>query len=80
MLRLHYGPPVGAPNGFMTSNKKKAVILIALLCLIIAVLIPTRERMDLFLDIDSKVGFSLVYIYIPILYLLLLIKKKVKTK
>ena len=61
-------------------QQKKAVILIALLCLIIAVLIPTRERMDLFLDIDSKFGFSLVYIYIPILYLLILIKKKVKTK
>lgn len=61
-------------------KQKKAVIFIALLCLIIVVLIPTREKVNFLLDLDSKFGFSLIYVYTPILYLSLLIKKKVKTK
>ncbi|NRD80127.1 GerAB/ArcD/ProY family transporter [Bacillus sp. BRMEA1] len=61
-------------------RQKKAVIFIALLCLILVAVIPTRERMDLVLNLDSIVGFSLAYVYAPFLYLLLLIKKKVKAR
>ncbi|MCQ6279472.1 GerAB/ArcD/ProY family transporter [Bacillus sp. EB600] len=61
-------------------SQKKAVLFIALLCLIIVVQISTRERMNLLFNLDSKFGFTLGYVYTPILYLALLIKKKVKSK
>jgi hypothetical protein len=61
-------------------SQKKTVIFIALLSLMIVVQIQTRERMDFIFQVDSNFGFALDYIYIPILYLTLLIKKKVKTK
>jgi hypothetical protein len=61
-------------------SQRKAVIFIALLCLMIVVQIPSRERMTFILDLDSYVGFALAFLYPPILYLSLLIKKKVKSK
>lgn len=61
-------------------GQKKAVLFIALASLLIVLLIPTRERMDLVFNLTAQVGFILGYIYTPILYLSLLIKKKVKEK
>jgi len=61
-------------------SQKKTVIFIALLFLAIVVQIPTRGRMEFFYHLDSKIGFSIDYLYIPILYLTLHIKKKVKSK
>lgn len=61
-------------------SQKKAVIFLALVSLIIVVQIPTHERMNLFENLDSNIGFALGYVYTPILYLSLFIKKKVKTK
>jgi spore germination protein (amino acid permease) len=61
-------------------SQRKAVIFIALLCLMIVVQIPTHERMNFVLNLDSYVGFALAFLYPPILYLSLLIKKKVKSK
>ncbi|MCM3765589.1 spore germination protein [Neobacillus niacini] len=61
-------------------NQKKSVIFIALVCLVIVVLIPTRERLNVLFNYTAIVGFSLAYIYTPLLYLLLLIKKKVKAE
>jgi spore germination protein AB len=59
-------------------KQKKAVLFIALLCLATVVFVPTRENIEYILNITSKFGISLAYIYIPVLYLLLSIKKKVK--
>jgi spore germination protein AB len=61
-------------------SQKKAVIFIALICLVISIQIPTRERIQIFLNLDSQVGFTLSFLYTPILYLLILIKKKVQAK
>jgi spore germination protein AB len=61
-------------------SQKKAVILIALICLMISMQIPTRERIQIFLNLDSQVGFALTFLYTPILYFSILIKKKVKAK
>lgn len=61
-------------------SQKKAVIFIALICLVIAIQIPSRERINIFLNLDSQVGFALTFLYTPILYFSILIKKKVKAK
>jgi spore germination protein (amino acid permease) len=61
-------------------SQKKAVILIALICLAVAVQIPTRERILIFLNLDAYIGFALSFLYTPILYLSILIKKKVTSK
>jgi len=61
-------------------NQRKAVIVIACVCLIIVSLLQSRDRMNLLFEVHSKVGLAIAYFYTPILYLGLLIKKKVKTK
>jgi spore germination protein AB len=61
-------------------NQRKAVLVIAFVCLISVLPLDSRERMNYFFDLIAKVGFTLAYIYTPILYLLLVIKKKVKTR
>ncbi|MFC4798372.1 GerAB/ArcD/ProY family transporter [Neobacillus sp. GCM10023253] len=61
-------------------SQKKSVIFIASACLIIVVLISTRERLNVLFDYTALVGFALAYVYTPLLYFSLLIKKKVKAK
>jgi spore germination protein (amino acid permease) len=61
-------------------SQKKAVFLIALICLAVALQIPTRDRIALFLNLNSHVGFALAFLYTPFLYLSILIKKKVLSK
>ncbi|WP_338453032.1 GerAB/ArcD/ProY family transporter [Niallia oryzisoli] len=61
-------------------NQRKAVIVIACVCLIIVSLLQSRDSMNFLFDFHSKAGFAFAYLYTPILYLGLLIKKKVKTK
>jgi len=61
-------------------KQRKSVIAISLVCLIGVSLLQSRDKMNFLFDFHSKVGFVLAYFYIPILYLGLLIKKKVKTK
>jgi spore germination protein AB len=61
-------------------SQKKSVFLIAIICLAVTIQIPTRERILVFLNLDSQIGFALTFLYIPILYLSTLIKKKVLSK
>jgi spore germination protein AB len=61
-------------------NQKTAVIFMASLFLIIVIFIPTYDRINLFVNLDSNVGFALAFLYTPILYFSLLIKKKVKAE
>ncbi|KAA9023648.1 GerAB/ArcD/ProY family transporter [Niallia endozanthoxylica] len=61
-------------------NQRKTVIIIAFVCLIFVSFLQSRDKMNLLFDFHSKVGFALAYLYTPILYVGLLIKKKVKTK
>ena len=61
-------------------NQRKTVIVIACVCVIIVSLLQSRDRMNLLFDLHSKFGLALAYFYTPILYLGLLIKKKVKAK
>jgi spore germination protein AB len=61
-------------------SQRKVVWFIALIILIVVLNMNSRDRMNLFFDLQSKVGFTLAYIYTPFLFLSLLIKKKVKKK
>ncbi|WP_462408576.1 GerAB/ArcD/ProY family transporter [Neobacillus sp. Marseille-QA0830] len=61
-------------------SQRKSVLFIALACLIIVVPISTRERLEIVLDYTATIGFMIAYGYTPILFLLLLIKKKVTSK
>ncbi|SEN96437.1 spore germination protein (amino acid permease) [Mesobacillus persicus] len=60
--------------------QRKVVWLIALVVLIVVQMLNSREKMNLFFDIQGKVGFVMAYFYTPFLFILLLIKQKVKTK
>lgn len=60
--------------------QRKGVIFVAIACLLLVLLIDSRERMDFLFNINSKIGFALAFVYPPILYIGLIIAKKVKGK
>ncbi|PLR82892.1 spore gernimation protein GerB [Bacillus canaveralius] len=59
-------------------QQKKNVFLIAIICIIVTILIETRSQVDFLNTLTSRIGFAFIYIYIPILYLSIVIAKKVK--
>jgi hypothetical protein len=59
---------------------KKSVPIIALICLIVTNLIDTREHINAMTDLTSKVGFYFNFVYIPLLFVIMMIKKKVKNR
>jgi len=61
-------------------NQRKAVFVIAAIVLIVVIMLDSRERINTFHDFQAKAGFVLAYLYTPFLYIVLLIKKKVKAK
>lgn len=61
-------------------KQKKGVIIIALICLIGVNFFETRNQINMLNDITGKIGFYMNYIYVPCLFVALLIAKKVKKK
>ncbi|MHC0038201.1 GerAB/ArcD/ProY family transporter [Pseudoneobacillus sp. C159] len=59
-------------------RKKKGVILIAFLCLICINFFETRIEVNLLNDIASRMGLYFHFLYIPILFIAVLVTKKVK--
>ncbi|WP_066291203.1 GerAB/ArcD/ProY family transporter [Bacillus sp. FJAT-29937] len=59
-------------------KQSKGVIFIALIILIISPFIDTREKVSLLNDITGQAGFVFNYIYIPFLFICIMIAKKVK--
>jgi spore germination protein AB len=59
-------------------RKKKGVILVALVCVIAINLFTAREQINMLNDITGKIGFYMNYVYIPILFIVVLLMKKVK--
>ncbi|MGM0902691.1 MAG: GerAB/ArcD/ProY family transporter [Bacillota bacterium] len=61
-------------------NQRKAVIVVAAIVLIFVLMLDSRDRINTFHDLHAKIGFILAFLYTPFLYIVLLIKKKVKAK
>lgn len=61
-------------------RQKTAVLVFALICLLTISFIETREQINLLTDIISKAGFYFNFIYIPILFVITWIIRKVKSR
>ncbi len=61
-------------------KQRKGVIVAALLCLGIMMFLNSRERINMVLDLTASLSFAVSYLFIPFLYLSVLIAKKVKKK
>jgi spore germination protein AB len=61
-------------------KQKKGAILIALLCVVCVTLIKTRNQINMLNDLTGNIGFYMNYIYIPCLFVIILIVKKVRKK
>ncbi len=61
-------------------SQRKGVLFIAGACLLFVLQVDSRERMNLLFDINSKVGFALAFVFPFVLYIALLVAKKVKAK
>lgn len=61
-------------------NQRKAVVVTALMCLVSVLQINSLERADYLYQLSIKAGIVSAYIYTPIIYVSILIKKKVKSK
>ncbi|MDR4944955.1 GerAB/ArcD/ProY family transporter [Neobacillus cucumis] len=59
-------------------KQKYGVLLLSLVILITINFFKTREQVNLLIDFTGKVSFFLNYVYIPLLFFLVLIVKKVK--
>ncbi len=61
-------------------TQRKAVLIVAIMCLLFVLQVDTSERMKIIFHINTKIGIVAAYIYTPLIYLLMLIKQKVKAK
>jgi spore germination protein AB len=61
-------------------SQRKAVLFIATVVVISVLILDSRERINIFHDLQAKAGFFLAFCYTPFLYISLLIKKKVNAK
>jgi spore germination protein AB len=61
-------------------RQKMSVPAIAILCLIGTSFISTREQINILTDITARVGFYFNFIYIPLLFIGILIAKKVRNR
>ncbi|UII55470.1 spore germination protein [Cytobacillus spongiae] len=61
-------------------RQRSAVWLLATICLTCVCLFQTRDQINMLNDITGKVGFAFSYFYIPLLFVLIMIAKKVKDK
>jgi spore germination protein AB len=61
-------------------RQKTSVLLLSFFCLIATSLLTTREQINFLSDISAKVGFYFNVIYIPLLFAITLIVKKVKSR
>ncbi|QED49249.1 GerAB/ArcD/ProY family transporter [Cytobacillus dafuensis] len=59
---------------------RNGVVIIALFMLIIISFIDTREKINVLNNFTGKMGFGFTFIYIPLLYICIMIAKKVKEK
>ncbi|MCU9612394.1 spore germination protein [Caldibacillus lycopersici] len=59
-------------------RQRRSVLVISLLCLIGICIPTTRSEINMVTDLTAKIGFYFCYIYVPILFVATLIKKKVK--
>lgn len=61
-------------------KQKKGVILISLISIIAINFLKTRQQIDMINDYTGKISFAINYVYIPFLFLLIMVVKKVKKK
>ena len=59
-------------------RQKKGVLLIAISILIAVLLFDTRDRINVLNNFTAKMGFTFTALYIPVLFICVMIKKKVK--
>ncbi|MFO1445248.1 GerAB/ArcD/ProY family transporter [Bacillus sp. Bva_UNVM-123] len=59
-------------------RQKNGAILIALITVLVIKLVNSREKVSALNDIAIKIGFAFAFIYIPILFICIMIAKKVK--
>ncbi|MCM3670313.1 spore germination protein [Mesobacillus maritimus] len=61
-------------------RQRKGVWFVAAICLLLILIVDSRERMDMFTSFHGIIGFGLAFVYTPLLYLAILVAKKVKKK
>lgn len=61
-------------------RQKVTVPIFACLCLIAMSLFTNRNQINMLIDTTAKAGLYLTYIYLPILFILVLIARKVKKR
>lgn len=59
-------------------KQKYGVVLISMICLVIISFFKTREQIDTLITYTGRIAFFLNYGYVPVLFLMLLVMKKVK--
>ncbi|WNS74878.1 GerAB/ArcD/ProY family transporter [Bacillus sp. DTU_2020_1000418_1_SI_GHA_SEK_038] len=59
-------------------QQRKGVLFIAFIILVVSPFFDTREKVELLNDLTGKAAFAFNFIYIPILFICILIAKKVK--
>jgi spore germination protein AB len=61
-------------------RQRRAAVLVALVAFIIIGLLDTRREINTFMDLTGKMGFILNYLYVPFLFVSVLIARRVKKK
>jgi spore germination protein (amino acid permease) len=59
-------------------RQRRAVLIIAVVSLVIIGLLDTRDKVNMFMDFTGKIGFILNYLYVPFLFVSVLVARKVK--
>jgi spore germination protein AB len=61
-------------------KQSTSLIWLSLVCLSVLTLFPNREKVDMLNNILSQTGFYINFVYIPFLFVLILVIKRVKKK
>jgi spore germination protein AB len=61
-------------------KQKYSIWILSLIIIIISGLLTNRSEINIFLDIYSKIGFIIIFAYIPCLYILSAIMNKVRSR
>ncbi len=61
-------------------KQSTSLIWLSLVCLSVLTLFPNREKIDMLNNILSQTGFYINFVYIPFLFVLILVIKRVKKK
>jgi spore germination protein AB len=61
-------------------KQSTSLVWLSLVCLSVPTLFPNREKIDMLNNIISQTGFYINFVYIPFLFVLILVIKRVKKK